>query len=121
MFIPIHTYLFISRTYSQTMFFFLKMWYMLSINETYVFMNFDLVVVQVYKDLYSCHLHKWAILTCSLLEVCQEGGFFWDHGPIKNAHHQNKIIIIIINFIREHSQLGPTNLCTTCLHDKLAK
>jgi hypothetical protein len=30
---------------------FLKMLYMLSINETYVFMNFDLLVVQVYKDL----------------------------------------------------------------------
>jgi hypothetical protein len=31
---------------------YIDMWYMLSINETYVFMKFDLVVVQVYNDLY---------------------------------------------------------------------
>jgi len=50
---------------------------MLSINETYVFMNFDLVVcTSLQRLIVLSFIIKWAMLTCSILEVCQEGGIF---------------------------------------------
>ncbi len=48
-----YSYIFIhvKKLFPNHVFFIKKCGYMFSINETYVFMNFDLVVVQVYKDL----------------------------------------------------------------------